>query len=176
MVNFLSVLSLLFSLQAFAVSVPSGLPAISMGHQSTTTTQMQPLVIADGSNSLGWFTVISYGEGTNGNVSPFIKNGVKYQVTAGKTAKCYGISGQTSAANSSFQLMYADATFAHDATTGSLTNPVYESNVAGQYVHTFYSLVPAYFGVSFDVPAEKFFGRQGTSLSGTHLTVTCREI
>lgn len=170
------VLAFIFSANSFAAVNPTPGPAINLGHQTTTSAQMSPIVVSDGTNSRGWFTLIAYGEGTNANVSPFLKSGVKYQVPSGKTAKCYGISGQTSAANSSFQLIYADSTFAHDATTGSLTNPVYEGGAAGQYPHIFFSLVPSYFGVSFDFPATKWVGRQGTSLSGSHLTMTCYEI
>lgn len=165
-----------FEAHALPQPAPASGNTIAIGGFSTTAVVMSPSVVSDGSNSLRWFTITAYGEVTNNNVNPFYKNGVAYQVTAGKTAKCYGMTAQTSAANSGFQVMYADATFANDATVASLTTPIYQAGATARYVQQVYSLVPSYFNKTFDFPAAKWPGVQGTSFSGTHVTMTCREI
>lgn len=131
-------LSLLFSLSANAAnSVGSGdFPYVSVGGngQSVASVMPNPPSIVIPSNDTTWFTLytglLSVG---NGVTYPFKKNGVIYQVTAGKSAYCTSIRHRVGSASGGFQLLSATATFADAATTASLTGPVYQCGAAATY-------------------------------------------
>lgn len=175
---FLYVLSLLFLPVVFAAAPPQPAPAggyISIGGHNSTSVIVPPLVVTPERNPLGWFVLQNNGNPTSNNVTPYRKNGVAYQVTAGKTATCIGAFGQTSAANSPWQLFYADAAFAHDATAASLTNPVYQNGSATVYTSVWYSLAPSQMSFFFEIPANKYAGVQISTPSVTSVYAVCRE-
>lgn len=131
---------------AFALNAPTvpGQSAVSTnGYDTTAGDSIYPLSALIGSGRV--FTISAgdwVGSLTAGNFYPFYKDGVAYQVTSGKTAYCWGLTGKAGAA-SAIQLVSATASFAYNA--GSITGGVYQGGVAGKYPQVFttaYGRVP----------------------------------
>jgi hypothetical protein len=131
-------------------------------------------------NPEGFFTIVSGGGSpASGKVWPFRKNGALYQVTNGKTFVTTKVVCWTSSSSGYFQLMSATATFANDATTGSLTGPVYQSGAADRYQHITQSgtaLVPQHAGVIHSFSGDSYPGVQFNSFGVTVVWVIGREI
>ncbi len=137
MVNLVSFLALLFSFNASAAIVPSGVPSIQLGGIGSQLANSQATpgsVLVSGSDTAE-FTLyagtLSLGGG--GTVYPFKKNGVIYQVTAGKTARCSVVSHRVSSASGGWQLMSGTATFADATASGSVTGGVWQCGAAAVY-------------------------------------------
>lgn len=141
---FYLLLALVFPISSFAASGSGSVtdaiavgssPGATVGHfQPNTFMSMSRLT--DGS-SPQVFSIYAAAVSTltAGNVYPFYKNGVIYQVTSGKKAYCFNFSAvDIVSSNHGIQLLSATATFANNATTGSLTGAVYQGGVAGNYV------------------------------------------
>lgn len=81
-------------------------------------------------NSQGYFTLfVGSGGTTTNNFYPFYKNGVAYQVTAGKTFQAVKICSLSSAASTLFQLLTATSSFAFNAS--SVTGGVFQGGASG---------------------------------------------
>lgn len=176
----LSITCLIFAIftiqSAFAITPASPPPGyIAFGGHNTTAVIVPPLVVTTERNPLGWFVLTNNGNPTSNNVTPYLKSGVAY-THATRTTVCVGAFGQTSAANSPWQLVYADAAFAHDATTGSLTNPVYQTGAAATYSSVWFSLVPSQMSFYFEIPAGKYLGVNISTPSNTSVYTVCRVI
>lgn len=173
----LSLLSLvLTSVYAEAAAPPQPAPDqgyIAFGGFNTTSVIVPPLVVTKDNNPLGWFVLTNNGNPTSNQVTPLRKSGIAYTHATRVTA-CVGAFGQTSAANSPWQLFYADASFAHDATTASLTNPVYQNGVSLAYPFVWFSLVPSQYSFYFEIPAGKYAGVQISTPSNTGVNTVCR--
>jgi hypothetical protein len=135
--KYLISLALLFSLNAAAIP-PTPIPGGSKNFGGITTQVAsfpagnQSLSVAPGDTT--YFALYAGLNAVgNGVTYPFLKNGVLYQVTAGKTAYCESITYRTGAASGGLQLLSATATFASGTATGSLTGPVYQCGGAGVY-------------------------------------------
>lgn len=93
-----------------------------------------PLLVIPASNPDGLFTLVAAGVvSVAGYNIPFLKNGVLYQVTAGKTCKVLAVVFMVDAAGVQFQLLSSTATFAFDAAVAALTAPVYQAGASGRY-------------------------------------------
>jgi hypothetical protein len=115
---------------------------------------------------------------TSGNVYPFYKNGALYQVTSGKTAYCFNgvaVNGSTGGAN--MQLVTDTVTFAFNATTASLTSPVYYAGAAGRtnITTTVSTYVPGSIPGIFTFPSLKWPGFQANNAQGQTLQFDCIE-
>jgi len=174
--NKLVLLSLLFATPVFAAAPP--MPEVQNGYIAfggfnTTSVVVPPLVVTPERNPLGWFVLTNNGNPTSNNVTPLRLSGVAY-THATRITMCVGAFGQTSAANSPWQLFYADAPFAHDATTASLTNPVYMNGGSTFYPFVWFSLVPSQYSFYFEIPAGKYAGVQISTPSSTGVNTVCR--
>jgi len=105
---------------------------LQLGSHNTTSVVTPIMVISDAANSLGWFSINSAGDPTSNTATPFMKNGNVFQAGANGTV-CVGATGQTSGANSPWQIIYADSTFAVSASIGSLTNVKFQSGATTVY-------------------------------------------
>lgn len=124
-------LLILFSSEAFAISVPT-VNALSLGGVVTADN----LSISE-PNSQGYFTIYGGGPSLTGpNYSPFYKNGVPYQVTAGKTFQVVKICGGSSVGSSGYQLVSGTAAIAFNS-AGVPTGAVYQGGATQQYPMTF---------------------------------------
>lgn len=81
-------------------------------------------------NSQGYFSVyVGSGGTTTNHFYPFYKNGVAYQVNAGKTFQISKVCSVSTTSSISFQLVSDTSSFAHNAT--SLTSGVYQGGLSG---------------------------------------------
>lgn len=127
MERFLVFIALLFSWTCLAAT-PGNAPILTIAAPGQNTQALSiPLSSLSGTGVNGVFSL--YGGSastglTNANFYPFYKNGVQYQVTAGKTAYCFNFKYTGGNANVPLQLVSSTATFAYNA--ASLTSPVYQ--------------------------------------------------
>jgi hypothetical protein len=97
----------------------------------------QPSLIIPEANSQGYFTIYAGGIPGQNLLTPFVKNGTLYQVTAGKTFKAIAVQWVTGTANgSALQLMSKTSTFNDGGAVGA--GDVYQCNVTAKYCY--YSL------------------------------------
>lgn len=131
------------------------------------------------SNSQGYFTIYTYNTApTAGNVLVLKKNGSAYQVTAGKTFKMSKICYASSVADGDFQLLTATASFADNATTASLTGPVYQAGAAaGYFFHTSATANQIQcWSASYDFGASTYVGIQARTANSYYVAITGKEI
>ena len=130
-----NILALIFSLSAFGAVVPSGVPQIGLGShvQSPTTPQsfISPANLA-GTGKIFHLIGGSIAALVNGDFYPFFKDGVAYQVTAGKSAFCFDWQASSNAAISTFQLV-SDTVAITFAQAGALTAGVFQCGVTTRY-------------------------------------------
>jgi hypothetical protein len=170
MKNLICLVLLLMSGSSFAL--PSGSQnALQLGG----IVNSDNLVIPE-ANSQGYFTLYTNdGTKTGTHYGAFYKNGVAYQVTAGKTFQVTKICIATVAANTTFQLMSATASFAENA--ASVTGGVYQSGVAaGNSLQSTAANTYVCYGSTYSFAASTYpgFGAGGTT--NYYLAVTGKEI
>ncbi len=174
MKNLMVIILILFSFSSFAAPSGSGnISAITtLGGVNTTDNLNIP-----NSNPEGYFSIYTGQSITGANVTPLYKNGVAYQVTAGKTFVASKVCGAVGSANARFQLISATASFANNATTASLTGPVYQGGAAGGTVLALTtSNVFACFSINYSFSASTYVGIQGDSSTSQNVIVTGKEI
>lgn len=117
---------------------------------------------------------------TDGRVFPFYKSGVKYQVTAGKTALCTHAEQSSGGVGLQWQLFYDTVTFSNDATTAGLTAPVWQGGASSAWAEATGATgsVPKISTIMYTFPAASFPGTQIRNPSGNSLIVKllCKEI
>jgi hypothetical protein len=129
-------------------------------------------------NSQGYFSLNASGLAVSvGNVSPFYKNGVLYQVTSGKTCVVvHVIFTSADSSGNSMQLMHSLTTFATNATTASLTSPVYQGGGAGNYVYfNTAAYVPTSAATMYNFPSVSYPGYQNGA-TGSSVILICKEM
>lgn len=134
MVNFLKIFLMFVCLPSYAAVIPSGVPSITVNGIGTNNTNSVLLLQQLGWNGTSTIFTLNCG-GLNGGTTvnqanPCAKNGVLYQVTAGKKATCFNMSGSVSSGNVTAQLVSATATFAANTAVGTLTSPTYQTTAA----------------------------------------------
>lgn len=169
--NLISLVLVLFSTSVFAATGSGNVSnVLSLGGVSNSSN----LIIPE-SNSQGYFTLYTSGIAiTSGNVAPLYKNGVAYQVTAGKTFKISKVCLASGAAPVfSYQLLTATAPFAANATAASLTGPVYQSGVAGGYAYQNSASAGSYtcFDTTWDMAASTYAGYQSNSTNNSVMVI-----
>lgn len=128
------IFSILFSLSANAVA-PTSNYNIGLSAVGVSTSPVSNIPLNNLAGAAGTFAVFSLYGGDGGALTatdfyPFYKNGVAYQVTAGKTAYCFNFTANNAAA-ASFQFVSATASFAFGA--ASITGGVHMGGAAGKY-------------------------------------------
>lgn len=173
MKNLIALILILFSTNVFAATGSGNVSSVTtLGGVNTSDNLNIP-----NSNPDGYFSIYTGQSITGGNVGPLYKNGVAYQVTAGKTFVVNKICGAITASNARFQLISATASFANNATTASLTSPVYMGGAAGADVLATQTSGQFYcFSVNYSLAASTFVGFNGDSSTGHNIVVTGKEI
>lgn len=135
-----------------------------------------PLVIAEG-NSQGYFTLEASGNGA-ASFFHFYKNGVVYQVTAGKTCKVVSVSySGGSSGDQNIQLMSATNNFTDGVGSGSITGGVFQYGAAGNYggpsvtAFQWYTLAQTY-----DFAATTYPGFQSHNASRNTIFLIAKEV
>lgn len=175
MERFLILFCLIYSLTANAAQ-NGGVPTAVLGASTVTPLGQASIPPADLAGQFE-IKIAAWTTRTANHVQPFIKNGVLYQVPTGKIAHCWGGVIITPTAGNYMQLMYDTATFALDATTGSLTAPKYEGLVAGNWAHILSASgnTPNLIG-GFDFPALSWPGIQISATDNYYGSMLCKEI
>lgn len=150
MERFLVLLSLLFTLNAYAAS-PGSLPAAPVGGAFAGAANGAPGQIAapafviapsdidtvvGGAPTVGKYFMLSASDnpsGTAHNVFVLRKNGTRYQVTSGKTCLCVRAILSSATANTRWQLFSDTVTFNDNATFASLTAVVSQGGASQAY-------------------------------------------
>jgi hypothetical protein len=169
--NLISLVLVLFATNVFAATGSGNVSnVLTLGGVSN----LGNLVIPE-ANSQGYFALYTSGVAiTSGNVAPLYKNGVAYQVTAAKTFKTTKICVASGAAPVfNYQLITATASFAANATTASLTGPVYQSGAAGGYSLMNAAAAGVYtcFDATFDMAASTYAGYQSNSTNNSVIVI-----
>lgn len=114
----------------------------------------------------------------NGVTYPFYKNGVLYQVTAGKTCRCDKVRHRGGSATGGWQLLSATATFANATATASLTGPVYQCGAAAVYCQAAHTTANTTWveGLQYVFAASTWPGAQFSDNTQLyHLELSCHE-
>lgn len=179
LIKFISVF--LLPLTAAAVS-PSGVPSITLGGYASqlASSPYSPGGIVVPASDTSYFTLYAGSmSGTNTYVMPFRKNGVIYQVTAGKTCRCDWINYRVGGASQGFQLMSATVTFANNADPAGLTGAVWQngaSNVYSMAGHTTANTQVTQ-GTQYVFAASTYPGfQQEINAQLYHVSLICREV
>lgn len=167
-------LLILLSSNAFAISVPT-VNAVSLGGTVTADN----LSISE-PNSQGYFTVYGGGPSLTGpHYYPFYKNGVPYQVTAGKTFQVVKICGGSSVGSSGYQLVSGTAAITFDSTSAP-TLAVYQGGASAQYPLTFAGGLAAStmgcYDATYAFTASTFPGFQVQSAAQVTIAILGKEI
>lgn len=116
-------------------------------------------------NTQTYFALFSGSNGSGGNYMPLCKNGVAYQVPAGKTFKVVSVTVMGGASNATMQLVTATSAIAQNAST--LTGGVFQTGAATSYAYAVASgFTPVHFAYPYDFAASTFAGVQSSSFSG----------
>lgn len=112
------------------------------------------LIIPEG-NSQGYFSIHGANTPTAGRFQQFVKNGVAYQVTAGKTFRSVAVISCVAGAGALFQLASGTAAVGDDA--AALTGGVYQMGSSGKYGHhSTTSNVPQIYSYLYDFAAATY--------------------
>lgn len=134
-------------------------------------------LIIPNSNPDGYFSLYAASTLTASNVTPFYKNGVAYKVTNGKTFVVSKICWTAGAPTARLQLLTDTVTFAPNATTASLTAPVYQGGAAGRYEFTSLStFVYVCHSASYNFAQNTYPGIQGQDATTHQAIVIGKEI
>lgn len=176
--NLFLLLGLFFTVESFAAqSSATVINSLSWGvGQAGAAQAVDPILVTDSTNSQGWFVLTVQQTNTAHHYRPWYKQGVKYQVPGGKTAKCVSFFGFTTAANSSYQLVYDTVAIADDQNNSSLTAGVFQSGADFSYIYTMYSLVWTQYSITFDFPQNTYPALQASNADSSGKMLLCREI
>jgi hypothetical protein len=172
------ILFLFFLLHSVAFAgVPQAASTVGMGGGSSTGANSYPsTMFTNELNSNGFFSLYAHNAGgTPGNVSPFYKNGVIYQVP-GTAITCSRVKVWGDTAGNRAQLLHATSTFAINATTASLSGgAVYQGGISTGYI---YNTVAAnswnYFDDFYTFPANSWPGFQMGDVTMRIILSGCR--
>lgn len=162
----------LFLLGSQSFAVPTGTQSI-VGFGGAGTIGDSDYIPSSvlGSTTEKWMTLhTNIANITATNVAPLYANGVAYQVPGGKVFYVTKVCYEGTATSSPFQLLTATASFAVNATTASLTGPVYQGGAAGG--HQYYIAVantPTCKSELYQFAASTFPGIQERDASNTIL-------
>jgi len=175
-----SLLALFLSYPAWAINAPTvpGQAIIGVNPRSTVAADsFLPPAMLQGAG--GIFTIVA-GDTSNSltstNYYPFYKNGVAYQVTAGKTAVCFDKTAESGVANAQFQLVSATASFAFNA--ASLTGGVYQASAAGKGGEIVACSASTWCGLpgSYQFAASTYPGIQSLVAQTLSMKMDCQEV
>jgi hypothetical protein len=172
-------LSLLFALPSLGAT-PAAVPSITIAVPGSQTQSVTiPLTSLSGSGVNGVFSLYSGNNSaaTNTNFYPFYKNGVAYQVTAGKTAYCFNLTNAPGATPPTwFQLVSATASFAFNA--ASITSGVYQGGASAQFANISgsTSYIPAGVPGVYTFAASTYPGWQSANNQTFNIHMDCFEL
>ena len=148
---------------------------LGIGGVSVSSAPLAPDLLVAESNTQGYFTLFAGKSMTSGNFYILYKNGVAYQVPNGKTCKVVGVIATCSAANSSFQLCSATASFAEGA--GTITGGVYQAG-ASTNAALFTGAGYAYtrFSVLYDFASDTYPAIQAGGSYVYNIALICKEV
>lgn len=179
MVNFLILLSLLITLPAQAMVVPSGVPQLQLGGPEgahpTIVTSENNLYHAT-QNTGGYFMLHSGGSPGINNFNPFYRSGVAYQVPNGYTTVCRDISHSCNTANCSMQLVSDTSAIATNDT--ALTSGVFQYGASAQYgMRTITADKLYYRSFHYSFTSQTYPGYQaGTTSAYYQIELWCKEV
>ena|ERR1700676_2215945 len=128
-------------------------------------------------NAQGYFSLnIGQGATSTNQYSPFYKNGVAYQVPAGKTCYVVGITACANSLGAGSQLVHSMSVITANAVT--ITSGVYQGGAAGLYVILSGAVtqdVPTHWAYPYSFPSLAYPGAQLSALNYA-LTLICKEI
>lgn len=178
MERILVLLGIIFSFNSFG-AVPGGVPQIGLGAIGSTTSPTANVDIGNFAGGAGKFSVFSLYAGgvslTANNFYPFYKNGVAYQVTAGKVAYCFNHTGNSGTASQYYQLISATASFAANAS--SITGGVFQCGATITSCNTtpssafIYGAIPG----TYQFAASTFAGFQAFNSANFQVHLDCYE-
>jgi hypothetical protein len=174
MVNFLGLFfALVLSTNSFAAVVPSGVPSRSIGG---TDGYQLPISILN--TDVTYFMInAGVASGTTNNFYPFYKNGVQYQVTAAKTARCeHMVFSSGAGSNLQFALVSSLTSYAQNA--ASITSGTFSQGATGIpsfNTHPTAGTMKAE-SIIYEFGALSFPGIQGQSANNFSVQLFCREI
>lgn len=163
--------SLLFSVPSFA-ALPAGVPIRVMGGFGTNNAATVQVSASDTTR----FTLFGgLTPAVTNDFYPFYKNGVAYQVTAGKTCRCDNITWASDAAANRAQLISATASFASGA--GSITGGVHQGGAAAVYPMVFGGTANQWapLGVVYEFAASTYAGWQASGANSYSFALSCFE-
>jgi hypothetical protein len=120
-----------------AAYVSTNAPSIHLGAMGSTSNTTLGLANLSGTPATTTFSIYAASPVTGvtaGNVVQFHRDTVPYVVPAGKSTYCFNVTVADQSGAGGFQLVYSDAASSNNATTGSLTNPSYQTGNAASYV------------------------------------------
>ncbi len=183
MVNFLSVLVFLFSLNSFAAVLPSGVPNVGSLPTLTTPAGNAQVGLSDiGYNGEKVFmlsTVTTVNAVANGN-HPFTRDGSAtiYTVPAATSTYCFSGVYAGDTANAYWQLMSATASFTAGATSGSLTGGIFQAGASANYFYRVIGTLDQFYPVpmtGYRFLAGSFPGIQSGGTTGVRVILNCFE-
>ena len=181
----LLILALLVPTFGFAANGSGNVSSVAqLGGISMATSQIPTggLLLPDASiGAAGGYFMLAAGAKNNtartaDNFYPFYKNGVAYQVTAGKTAYCSQLVAIDDTGNSRIQLVSGTASIAWDAAT--VTGAVYEGGFTTGYVHASGNgaWIPSVNQILYAFGASTFPGVQESGTRVIGITLMCKEL
>ena len=181
MVNFLGLLTLLFSLNSFAAVLPSGAPSVALGVTAQTPLGQATVGLSDlHLNTGGVFAIhVNTSSDSAAEAYPFKRDGVAYQVTTGSSAYCFAGTYTGDTNNVYWGLVSATASFADSTAVGSLTGPVYQTASA---TIGMYRILTANINVYLPMhgmyvfKSATFPGINVINAGGVMVTMHCREV
>lgn len=147
---------------------------VQFGANNASNNVNLPTIITPEGNAAGYFSLFAAGASA-GNVSPFYRDGVIYQVNATNACRVVWALFISSTAGASAQLISATASFAINATTASLTGPKYQTGLTAYYPYTCVTAnVPVSISHPYVFATSSYPGFQN-SASGMTMMLICRE-
>lgn len=172
--NLICLLALVFGVNSFAASGSGNISNVVTlgGVNSSDSLNIQE------ANSQGYFTIYTPGLTSSGVAQRLIKNGVQYQVTAGKTFQAVKICAASFSVSKSLQLLSATASFADQATLASLTGPVYQSGASTGFslITSTTALTFQCYSTTYSFGASTYAGVTGNDNSAMYVFVVGKEI
>lgn len=184
MANFLILLSILITVPAHAIVVPSGVPQINRGYGVNAAIASK--TIDKNATNMGATIALtaSVAGSTSGNYLKFVKMGTlttsaeQYQVTSGKTLQCDGyFLALSTAAYHAFG--YGTAALAGENGSSAPTGEKVMSGATnvGIYMTTTAANVPQWMPVPVSFPASSYpFLKTNTSSANISVILLCEEI
>jgi hypothetical protein len=174
MVHILSLFfALTLSVNSFAAVLPSGVPIKSIGG----TDGFQAPISMQNTDTTYFMINAGVATATSNNFYPFYKNGVQYQVTAAKTARCeHMVYSSGAGSNLQFQLVSSLTLYAQNAS--SITSGTYSAGATS--IPSFNTAQTAGAmkseSIIYEFGALSYPGIQGQSANNYSVQLFCREI